>query len=488
MEYYIVGTLINLLATGILHVMALIVSSCLIYDSSLLKFLKELKKYTKYARYIMWAVSSDYCIAKAIKNKIKSANDLGSSGQEDKKNDGRRNENKDEKKLRLFIQVSNGLNLVFSLLLIAIFFVFANLKTNYIMFCFILIRGISRSVEISYAFTKDVIKNERKSTKLKSGERIILGIISYLEIILNYTLVYYVLSQFGDVPLSFGKFGDYSEISSVFFRSVGISTFTGIAVTNLDVFSVIQLFTSLALVYFAFASYIGNVGSKNDDQKLDEIMDVEEGQDKKNVIPQNKKVKKHKRKDILFTSAVIIAIIIIFTPIILQFHQISYYISLIMLPLKQQEYKSSYFEVIGALVGSFLAITGAVWTQRRINENKEMEEAKYNARIIYNDLKSIEKYLDKERGSVNIRYFSDWQNVLAKCTFLSEDNVSYIYEIYDNVYNYNYHYHNKQKEGRNFSKEDIKEYKYLHKIFFSKNNSSQTLNDRYNMILSILNN
>lgn len=491
MEYYIVGTLVNLLATGILHVMALIVSSCLIYDSSLLKFSKELKKYTKYAKYIMWAVSSDYCIAKSIKNTIKSANDLGSSGQKDKKNDGRRNENKDEKKLRLFIQVSNGLNLIFSLLLIAIFFVFANLKTNYIMFCFILIRGISRSVEISYAFTKDVIKKGQKSTRLTSGERIILGISSYIEVIINYSLVYYILSQFGEYFI-LGDYSGYKELSSAIFRSIGISTFTGISAGSLDILSVIQLFTSLALVYFAFASYIGSVGSKYEDgQKQDENIELEEEKEEtKNSTSLIKKCLDIIKRDILFYIAILVALGIVFSPVILKIDYVSNLISWIILALKQQGYKSSYFEVIGALIGSFLAITGAVWTQRRIDENKEREEAKYNARIIYNDLKSIQKYLKYERGSVNIRYFSDWQNVLAKCTFLQENYVSYIYEIYDNVYNYNYHYRLKEKK-ESVTKESIGEYiKLKNKFFVQKYGKpyEEELNDICISVLKVLNN
>lgn len=488
-EDYVVGTLVNLFATGILHRVALKISSCLLYESLLVKFLKKLKEYTKYAKYIMWVVSSDYCIAKFIKNKIKLTNYLDSSGQEDKKNDWRKNEKEDEKKLRFFIQISNGLNLIFSLVLIIIFFISANLKINYMMFCFILIRAISRSVEICYAFTKDVIKKANKNTKLNSGDRIILGISSYIEVILNYTLVYYILSQFGNVPLLFGNFCDYKKISSAFFRSVGISTFTGISVGNLDVYSVVQLFTSLSLVYFAFASYIGNINSKNDDEKRK----AEESKlEEENTITQTKKIKKHNRKDILFGIAIVVAAIIVLSPIILKASLANNFISWAISALKQQGYKSSYFEVTGTFVGSFLAITGALWTQRRIDENKEKQEEQNNSLIIFYDLKSIEYYLKYELEPVNIRYLSEWQKVLSKCTLKKKDDIEYIYNIYDNVYNYNYKFNRIEKlTPYKLNKDDIDEYKKLKEFLYDSSKgciNTEELNSDYKALLGKLNN
>lgn len=61
------------------------------------------------------------------------------------------------------------------------------------------------------------------------------------------------------------------------------------------------------------------------------------------------------------------------------------------------------------------------------------------------DLISIEKYIKSERGSVNIRFYSEWQHIVAKCTFLQPGQVELIYNIYDTVYNYNYHYKLRKK-------------------------------------------
>lgn len=61
------------------------------------------------------------------------------------------------------------------------------------------------------------------------------------------------------------------------------------------------------------------------------------------------------------------------------------------------------------------------------------------------DLISIEKYIKSERGSVNIRFYSEWQHIVAKCTFLQPGQVELIYNIYGTVYNYNYHYKLRKK-------------------------------------------
>jgi hypothetical protein len=147
--------------------------------------------------------------------------------------------------------------LISSLFFTIILYVFINIKFLFFIASFLLVRSIWRSFEISYAFTKDAIKKEKKSTGLTSGERIILGINSYIEIILNYSLVYYIFALYQN-EIIFRNFSQFERLSNAIFRSVGISTFTGIGVLNLDIIAVVQLFTSLSLVYFAFASYIGN--------------------------------------------------------------------------------------------------------------------------------------------------------------------------------------------------------------------------------------
>lgn len=138
--------------------------------------------------------------------------------------------------------------------------------TNFVVIAgifFIIIRTISRSLEIMVAFYKDISNHDvKKSSTLKSGDRIILAIISYFEIILNYAVVYYILERlniFADtVEHSELLKGGIENLNTIFY-SVGISTFTGVNFGNTVIVNCIillQLLTSMCLVYFALAKYI----------------------------------------------------------------------------------------------------------------------------------------------------------------------------------------------------------------------------------------
>ena len=83
------------------------------------------------------------------------------------------------------------------------------------------------------------------------------------------------------------------------------------------------------------------------------------------------------------------------------------------------------------------------------------------------DLRSIEYYVVHERSSVNLRYTSDWQGLVASCSFLKDQHIEYIYKIYDEAYNYNYYYKLKEQKGT-VDKEDVPQYKKLQEIFWEK--------------------
>lgn len=61
---------------------------------------------------------------------------------------------------------------------------------------------------------------------------------------------------------------------------------------------------------------------------------------------------------------------------------------------KSSNYKSTYIETIGSIWGTFLAITGAIWTQNIFDKQEKKAQAEKNALIMYYDfkfaLKSIE--------------------------------------------------------------------------------------------------
>ena len=92
-------------------------------------------------------------------------------------------------------------------------------------------------------------------------------------------------------------------------------------------------------------------------------------------------------------------------------------------------------------------------------------QTKQAASVLYYDLKSIESYLKTEGSSVNIRYFSEWQSIVAECTFLEPDDVEHLYKIYDLVYDYDYHYRLKEEQGA-VKKDAILQYKELKKVMF----------------------
>lgn len=96
---------------------------------------------------------------------------------------------------------------------------------------------------------------------------------------------------------------------------------------------------------------------------------------------------------------------------------------------------------------------------------EEKSRVSFAAAILYNDLRSIEKYLKYEGGSVNLRYSENWQYIISHCSFLMADEVEFIYKIYDKAYNYNYHYKLKERMGI-VTKEDIDSYTKLKREMF----------------------
>ena len=121
--------------------------------------------------------------------------------------------------------------------------------------------------------------------------------------------------------------------------------------------------------------------------------------------------------------------------------------------------------IITTFVGAIIGIAATIFGGRIMYEREKRSRESFAATILYNDLRSIEKYLACERSSVNLRYSSDWQQIVANCSFLKEEEVEWIYSIYDEVYNYNYRYKLKEQMG-NFRKEDIDSYKTLQKNLF----------------------
>lgn len=135
-------------------------------------------------------------------------------------------------------------------------------------------------------------------------------------------------------------------------------------------------------------------------------------------------------------------------------------------------------EIIGVFLASILA--HVLWIVQERRRNKESKS--HAASILYYDLKSIEGYLVGERSSVNLRYSSEWQQMVAGCSFLKDEQIKELYNIYDEVYNYNYFYKLKEDKKEAVIKEDIPQYKALKNVFVNESED----NTKYAEILKEL--
>ena len=135
--------------------------------------------------------------------------------------------------------------------------------------------------------------------------------------------------------------------------------------------------------------------------------------------------------------------------------------------------------IIGAIAGALSTgvCTIIVEIVKRIMSKKAQQS--HAATMLYYDLKSIEDYLQNEKSSVNIRYTSEWQEMLSNCDFLDDKKIAYLYKIYDEVYNYNYHYGLKEKMGT-VCKEEIQQYIELQSLFKVNKDESKESDEKNN--------
>lgn len=161
-----------------------------------------------------------------------------------------------------FIEKSNLYNFIISLVFsISMFSLIEYLQLHLVfLVLFWSIRVVSRSFEIIIAFVRDVIDNNQKSSDIKSAERIKLAIFSYFEIIIIYAGIYFLLSDHTQNH-------NIDNLFFYFINSIGVSTLTNVGYfcynefiekSTLYFFKMLQLFTSISLLYFALAKYISS--------------------------------------------------------------------------------------------------------------------------------------------------------------------------------------------------------------------------------------
>ncbi|MBL4930906.1 hypothetical protein JK634_03745 [Clostridium sp. YIM B02565] len=77
------------------------------------------------------------------------------------------------------------------------------------------------------------------------------------------------------------------------------------------------------------------------------------------------KTYKQKYGNIIFIIICFIGGLFLITPILLRVQIFSGLLSWLLSPLKTTEYKSSYIQTFGAILGTFMAVSGALWTQKK---------------------------------------------------------------------------------------------------------------------------
>ena len=174
------------------------------------------------------------------------------------------------------------------------------------------------------------------------------------------------------------------------------------------------------------------------------------------------KIKDFVIENIMFFIMILVTIIFVASPVMLRNERVYKWISLLLDSLKQEGYKSSYIETIGALLGTFLAISGALWTQRRIDKKEEKNIVKEHALIMYYDLKfsfysiwdcmrdysknvKIPGYrLNPEQiktfefsiDLLEVEVGNDWRvKVASIAKYITDDEVKEIYKLYNDLQN-----------------------------------------------------
>jgi len=160
----------------------------------------------------------------------------------------------------IFLKSANNKNLVASAVIFLIVSIVGllNKEVEYqsfefiiqIALFFVLIRTFSRSVEIIYAFTNDAIKiDNTNSSSLNKYDRVKLALNSYVENILNFSAVYYLIQK------------DYVDVQGAFFSSIGRSTISNLDLKHNEVLLSFvaygQVITTLTLVVLSLAIYVG---------------------------------------------------------------------------------------------------------------------------------------------------------------------------------------------------------------------------------------
>ncbi|AVR33499.1 hypothetical protein [Bacillus cereus] len=191
----------------------------------------------------------------------------------------------EKKRLQRFVIYSNWTNVAIAcLLLIVSWFIHigvgddAKNKLIKFAFIFVIVRLISRSIEIAFAFYCDVVRTKmtrdlsigERSTNLKRGHRISLVVHSYFEFVILFSILYFLEPIWinGDVLSGMKNYIDfilYSASVSAFNISFDTNKLTILG----KIIHTSQVFLSINLIVLSIATYLGFQDKMNDFEKAD---------------------------------------------------------------------------------------------------------------------------------------------------------------------------------------------------------------------------
>ena len=109
------------------------------------------------------------------------------------------------------------------------------------------------------------------------------------------------------------------------------------------------------------------------------------------------------------------------------------------------------------------------------------------ASLLYYDLVYIEKYISSEKELINLRYSDAWQRMLMNCSFLDDESIMLLYEIYEAVYNYNNAFSYRLSQNKKFKKEKLSSFTELKKLLFELPQSDkENEHNKYEILLGKL--
>jgi len=153
-----------------------------------------------------------------------------------------------------YIKSNNNLNIFFSTVVFFVVIYFGDGAEYWygVLFWLVFFRFISRSVEIMYAFGKDVTSNDNPDSDLTKFDRINLALKSYVEIYIYSSALYFLIifepTWLKAISMSFGV-GTLTNVSEALEKVSECHEWFGLLIY-------FQVFTTLSLIVLSLAVYV----------------------------------------------------------------------------------------------------------------------------------------------------------------------------------------------------------------------------------------